>query len=128
MASSLDCASAICNHLIVVCCHAIYTGGSKLGASEDEWLVIRIISLYGKTASDALSRLIEPFQKGETPTFIDHIKAGLKALAEDSHSLLVFSGYEVLHNVLLEFFSLIHCTEGLPRSLELSSVKANLTL
>ncbi|KAF3013671.1 hypothetical protein E8E15_005220 [Penicillium rubens] len=73
MASSPDCASAICNHLIVVCCHAIYTGGSKLGSSEDEWL-------------------IEPFQQGETPTFIDHIKAGLKALAEDSHSLLVFSG------------------------------------
>ncbi|KXG46582.1 protein of unknown function DUF218 [Penicillium griseofulvum] len=36
--------------------------------------------------------LIEPFQKGETPTFIDHAKAGLKALAEDSHGLLVFSG------------------------------------
>ncbi|OQE07747.1 hypothetical protein PENVUL_c012G05886 [Penicillium vulpinum] len=64
---------AICNHLIVVCCHAIYTGGSHLGASENEWL-------------------IEPFQKGETPTFIDHVKAGLKALTEDSHSLLVFSG------------------------------------
>ncbi|KAK4861771.1 hypothetical protein LT330_003806 [Penicillium expansum] len=63
----------LCNHLIVVCCHAIYIGGSRLGASEDEWL-------------------IEPFQKGETPTFIDHVKAGLKALAEDSHGLLVFSG------------------------------------
>ncbi|OQE79312.1 hypothetical protein PENNAL_c0052G02583 [Penicillium nalgiovense] len=73
MASSLDANSAICNHLIIVCCHAIYTGRSKLGASENDWL-------------------IEPFQKGETPTFIDHIKAGLKALAEDCHSLLVFSG------------------------------------
>lgn len=29
---------------------------------------------------------------GETPTFINHVKAGLKALAEDSHGLLVFSG------------------------------------
>ncbi|KAJ5516214.1 hypothetical protein N7527_007774 [Penicillium freii] len=45
-----------------------------------------------KTAPDAPSRLIEPFQKGETPTFIDHVKAGLKALAEDPHGLLVFSG------------------------------------
>jgi hypothetical protein len=60
-----------------------------------------------KTASDALSRLIEPFQQGETPTFIDHIKAGLKALAEDSHSLLVFSGYDVLLNVCLDFVWLI---------------------
>ncbi|KAJ5940666.1 hypothetical protein N7516_000834 [Penicillium verrucosum] len=73
MVSNPDADLAICNHLIVVCCHAIYTGGSHLGTSEDEWL-------------------IEPFQKGETPTFIDHVKAGLKALAEDPHGLLVFSG------------------------------------
>lgn len=53
---------------------------------------IRISSLYGRHQPDAQSRLIEPFQKGETPTFIDHVKAGLKALAEDSHGLLVFSG------------------------------------
>lgn len=69
--------------------------------------VIGIISLYERQHLIALNRLIEPFQKGETPTFIDHIKAGLKALAEDCHSLLVFSGYEVLHNLLLDFFSLI---------------------
>ncbi|KAJ5790098.1 uncharacterized protein N7518_007109 [Penicillium psychrosexuale] len=73
MTANPDADFAICNHLIIVCCHAIYTGGPKLGASESEWL-------------------IEPFQKGETPTFIDHVKAGLKALAEDSHGLLVFSG------------------------------------
>ncbi|KAJ5815865.1 hypothetical protein N7447_008098 [Penicillium robsamsonii] len=73
MTSKSDINFATYNHLIVVCCHAIYTGGSHLGASENEWL-------------------IEPFQKRETPTFIDHVKAGLKALAEDSHSLLVFSG------------------------------------
>ncbi|PTU21545.1 hypothetical protein P175DRAFT_0476806 [Aspergillus ochraceoroseus IBT 24754] len=62
-----------CNHLIIVCCHAIYLGGPTNGASEEEWL-------------------IEPFQKGETPTFTNHVKAGLKVLAEDPQGLLVFSG------------------------------------
>ncbi|KAI9040732.1 DUF218 domain protein [Aspergillus affinis] len=62
-----------CTHLIIVCCHAIYLGGSTKGISEDEWL-------------------IEPFQKGETPTFTSHVKAGLRAAAEDPESLLVFSG------------------------------------
>ncbi|KAJ5651809.1 hypothetical protein N7507_009235, partial [Penicillium longicatenatum] len=61
------------NHLIIVCCHAIYAGGPKHGLSEDEWF-------------------IESFQKGETPTFISHAKAGLKALSEDPRALLVFSG------------------------------------
>lgn len=92
MVSNPDADFAICNHLIIVCCHAIYTGGSHLGASEDEWLVGPEYALYRKTAPDAPSRLIEPFQKGETPTFIDHVKAGLKALAEDPNGLLVFSG------------------------------------
>lgn len=36
----------LCNHLIVVCCHAIYIGGSRLGASEDEWLVGSEQALY----------------------------------------------------------------------------------
>ncbi|KAJ5793488.1 hypothetical protein N7457_000087 [Penicillium paradoxum] len=73
MASFVDGSLATCKHLIVVCCHAIYIGGQGLGSSEDEWL-------------------IESFQKGETPTFIDHVKAGLRALADDSRSLLVLSG------------------------------------
>ncbi|PYH48618.1 DUF218 domain protein [Aspergillus saccharolyticus JOP 1030-1] len=60
-------------HLIIVCCHAIYKGGPTKGRSEDEWE-------------------IEPFQKGETPTFTAHIKAGLCLAAEDPASLLVFSG------------------------------------
>jgi hypothetical protein len=38
-------------------------------------------------------RLVEPFQKGETTTFMEHVKAGLEALAEDPSALLVFSGY-----------------------------------
>ncbi|KAH8424350.1 DUF218 domain protein [Aspergillus melleus] len=62
-----------CTHLIIVCCHAIYLGGPTKGVSVDEWL-------------------IEPFQKGETPTFTAHVKAGLQAAAEDPESLLVFSG------------------------------------
>lgn len=92
MVSNPDAGLAICNHLIVVCCHAIYTGGSHLGTSEDEWLVGRNKLFIRKTAADVPNRLIEPFQKGETPTFIDHVKAGLKALAKDPHGLLVFSG------------------------------------
>ncbi|KAJ5151373.1 uncharacterized protein N7482_010625 [Penicillium canariense] len=61
------------SHLIIVCGHAIYTGGPNHGASESEWL-------------------IESFQKGETPTFVNHAKAGLRALADDPQGLLVFSG------------------------------------
>lgn len=64
---------AHCNHLVIVCCHAIYLGGPTHGASEDEWL-------------------IEPFQDGETPTFIQHVKSGVAKLAEDPLAILVFSG------------------------------------
>ncbi|PKX88753.1 DUF218 domain protein [Aspergillus novofumigatus IBT 16806] len=62
-----------CNHLIVVCCHAIYIGGPTKGLSEDEWL-------------------IEHFQRGETPTFTAHVQAGLRAVADDPYGLLVLSG------------------------------------
>ncbi|KAL4900803.1 hypothetical protein BDW74DRAFT_188044 [Aspergillus multicolor] len=60
-------------HLIVVCCHAIYLGGPSKGIDEREWL-------------------IESFQRGETPTFTEHVKAGLRILAGDEGALLVFSG------------------------------------
>ncbi len=62
------------NHLIIVCGHAIWPGGPKNGWDEAEWL-------------------IESYKKGETPTFIEHIQAGVKALAQDDRAVLSFSGY-----------------------------------
>ncbi|GES61255.1 DUF218 domain protein [Aspergillus terreus] len=73
MQTSSDSNPSQLSHLIIVCCHAIYIGGPTHGAREEEWLV-------------------EPFQKGETPTFTSHVKAGLKTLASGPSSLLVFSG------------------------------------
>ena len=80
------------NNLIIVCCHAIYLGGATHGHSEDEWSVwISAICMLNRSWL-IFSRLIESFQKGETPTFINHAQAGLKALSEDPDSLLIFSG------------------------------------
>lgn len=63
------------SHLIIVCCHGVWLGGPTLGQDESEWL-------------------IADFQRGETPTFVQHIKAGVDALAQNCPgSVLVFSGY-----------------------------------
>ncbi|EXJ89734.1 hypothetical protein A1O3_02801 [Capronia epimyces CBS 606.96] len=59
------------SHLIIVCCHAIYLGPDS--ADEANWL-------------------IEPFQTGETATYVAHIEAGVRELAADPRAVLVFSG------------------------------------
>ena len=61
------------DHLVIVCGHGIWLGGPKKGWDESEWL-------------------IESYKAGETPTFIEHIKAGVKIMAENPNAVLVFSG------------------------------------
>lgn len=71
------------NHLIIVCCHAIWLGEDSRGSNE-EWL-------------------LAGFQTGETPTFIEHIKAGLRVLKDDNKSVLIFSGLvnTSIHQIVL---------------------------
>ncbi|KAL1892670.1 hypothetical protein Sste5346_006957 [Sporothrix stenoceras] len=61
------------NHLVVVCGHGIWQGGPANGHDESEWL-------------------IESYKAGETPTFIEHIKAGIQVLANDESAVVAFSG------------------------------------
>lgn len=61
------------NHLVVVCGHGIWLGGPRHGHDEAEWL-------------------IESYKAGETPTFVQHIRAGLQVLADDERAVVAFSG------------------------------------
>ena len=60
--------------LILVAGHAIYVASDFSNPSRDD------------------SWLLQPFQKGEPPSFIQHIEAGVSLAAMDQSSLLVFSG------------------------------------
>uniref|UniRef100_A0A8H7KBE0 DUF218 domain-containing protein n=1 Tax=Bionectria ochroleuca TaxID=29856 RepID=A0A8H7KBE0_BIOOC len=62
------------SHLIVVCCHGIWLGGPSKGLEDSEWL-------------------IADFQRGETPTFVEHARAGIRLLAEHGRdAILAYSG------------------------------------
>ncbi|KIW10905.1 hypothetical protein PV08_10204 [Exophiala spinifera] len=84
-------ASSLPTHLIIVCCHAIYLGSSGglpgSGAGSESDVVTR-----ARASRDEKNWLIEPFQQGETDTYIAHVEAGVRALAQDPNALLVFSG------------------------------------
>jgi len=61
-------------HLIVVAGHAVYAGTAAAHAGDDaHWR-------------------LQPFQHGEPPLYIDHIRAGVELAAAAPGSLLVFSG------------------------------------
>ncbi|KAG9255721.1 uncharacterized protein F5Z01DRAFT_555879 [Emericellopsis atlantica] len=60
--------------LIIVCCHGLYVGGPAPPYDEKSWL-------------------IAPFQSGEEPTFVEHIRAGVQRVADNvDKSVLMFSG------------------------------------
>lgn len=81
------------NHLIIVCCHAIYLGPHSPSSSITEnWTTIAAPQPSGLPSSNEANWLIEPFQKGETATYVGHVEAGVRALAADEHAILVFSG------------------------------------
>ncbi|KAF2673501.1 hypothetical protein BT63DRAFT_451549 [Microthyrium microscopicum] len=62
-----------CPELIIVCCHAIWLGEAGSSASEENWL-------------------IKPFQREETPTFVQHLQTGLQLFASKLSAVLVVSG------------------------------------
>ncbi|KAL2441365.1 hypothetical protein ABEF95_014286 [Exophiala dermatitidis] len=90
-------------HLIVVCCHGIYLGGVENqqvvndNLKDEEFkrknnFKSRHHHHHQYDSDNEANWLIEPFQKGETGTYIQHIEAGVRKLAEDDGAMLVFSG------------------------------------
>jgi hypothetical protein len=77
------------DHLIIVCCHGIWV--PNLYEAEPETFDV---SQVGDPMNELLENkwLIEPFQAGETTTFIQHILAGIEALGADQNAVLVLSG------------------------------------
>ncbi|KAK1070853.1 hypothetical protein LTR12_017398 [Friedmanniomyces endolithicus] len=76
---------AACTKLVVVCCHAAYTGDGTDFLEEEQWL-------------------LQPFQRSdfptrkpsETGTFLTHISTGALLCLSDSDDMLMFSGGHTL--------------------------------
>lgn len=79
------------NHLIIVCCHAIYLGPPSANIMDSSTTIASSRPDELPSSSEA-NWLIEPFQRGEIATYVGHIEAGIRALAADKHAILVFSG------------------------------------
>ncbi len=61
-------------NLVLVAAHAVYIGNDFIEPAEDRnWF-------------------LQSFQRGEPPSYIEHIRAGIDDAARDPSSLLVFSG------------------------------------
>ncbi|KAL4962878.1 DUF218 domain protein [Aspergillus stella-maris] len=52
----------------------------------------RILGVIPGHYESTILLLIEPFQRGETPTFMEHARAGCRLLARDPEAILVLSG------------------------------------
>jgi len=69
------------SNLVIVAGHAIYNGRSfdadSLG-NESQWTLL-------------------PFQRGQTPAYLDHIRSGVTEAARDDSALLLFSGGQTRH-------------------------------
>lgn len=80
--TSMPASSTPQSTLVLICCHAIYLGSSALNPAAG--------------FDESAEWLIEPFQTGETQTFIQHIEAGVQQLRDcldrGEQALLVFSG------------------------------------